>query len=108
MRRYTERQEDTGVLDMHCKEIKLGDTVELFGMVGEVTFEAGAYGIGFQDPIDWDRLEEEIEPVTGYKNRPDFCYNDNFVSFWELLWNYDGEEDCCGVVEIQPQENDAQ
>ena len=29
-----------------------------------------------------------------------WCDNDNFVSFWELYWNYDAEENELHMVEV--------
>ena len=29
-----------------------------------------------------------------------FCYNDNFISLWEMMWNYNQEENSCYVVEV--------
>lgn len=91
---------ETHVYDMDGSPIWTGDNVSLFGMVGEVVFESGAYGIGFEHAIDWERIESEIVRVTGCDNSPDFCYNDNFISFWELLWNFNCEDDWCIVVKI--------
>lgn len=88
-----------GVTDANFERIYLGDEVSLFGMEGEVTFEAGAYGIGFCECIDWDLVAGKIKECTGVDNRPDFCFNDNFISFWELLWNFNCDDECCEVVE---------
>lgn len=96
----TIRQQETGVLDKNLNEIKLGDTVMLFGLVGDVTFDAGTYGIAFNDNIDWDKLSSKIKEETDCDNEPSFCMCDNFVSLWELLWNYNCEENCCHVIEI--------
>lgn len=92
------RHAGIGVTDSECSPLCIGDEVELFGMVGTVTFECGAYGIGFSDIIDWDAITSRIHPETGCDNRPDFCFNDNFISFWELLWNFNCDDDCCYVV----------
>lgn len=91
---------ETSVCDMDGNSIRTGDIVSLFGMVGEVVFEGGAYGIGFEQLIDWERIEKEIFPITGCNNAPYFCYNDNFISFLELLWNFNCEDDWCVVVKI--------
>lgn len=91
----------SGVLDEELNEMVLGDKVILLDrFVGSVVFECGAYGIGFDEPLDWDYIESQIEPVTGCDNSPAFCRNDNFVSLWELLWNFNCEEDVCTVVKI--------
>lgn len=86
----------TGIYDAENAKINLGDTVSLFGMTGKVIWECGAYGIGFDQTIDWSSLEKELPKL----NTPLFCYNDNFVSFYELMWNYDCQDDICHVVTI--------
>lgn len=91
-------QNNTTILDCNSRMINVGDIVNLFGMIGTVHFECGAYGIGF-DEIDWDRIDEKIYDITGYEHS-DFCRNDNFISFWELIWNFNCEDNCCNVVEI--------
>lgn len=90
----------TDIYDMNCNKIFLGDRVSMFGMIGKVTEECGAVGISF-DIIDWDRIESKIFEVTGCDNVPCFCYNDNFISFWEILWNFNCECNICNVVEIE-------
>lgn len=97
-------KEYTGVCDGNARELCVGDKVGLFGMSGKVVFECGAYGIGFETLIDWDKIEEKIPEMTGCNNSPCFCYNDNFVSFWELLWNFNCEDDLCYVVELLGQD----
>ena len=94
----------TTVYDAKCNLIFTGDNVSLFGMTGEVVFECGAYGIVFQETIDWDLIESKIPEVTGCDNTPCFCENDNFISFWELLWNFNCEEELCSVVEVVKKE----
>lgn len=89
----------TGIYDCNLKHINVGDEVSLFGMVGTVKFECGAYGIGF-DKIDWELIENKILEITGCDNQPYFCYNDNFISFWELIWNFNCEDNVCIVVEL--------
>ena len=44
-------QNNTTILDCNSRMINVGDIVNLFGMIGTVHFECGAYGIGF-DEID--------------------------------------------------------
>lgn len=96
------RAAGTGVTDSEYNLLRLGDEVDLFGMVGEVVFECGSYGIGFREVIDWERITSRIKPETGCDNRPDFCFNDNFISFWELLWNFNCDDGCCHVVTRRP------
>lgn len=43
--------------------------------------------------VPWEQLESKIP----HNNQPSFCYCDNFVSFWELKWNFDDGYDWDGV-----------
>lgn len=100
------QQNGSGVYDSNSRELMLGDKVVLLDrFCGTIVFESGCYGVGFdsQNSIDWEYLKRQIEPVTGCRNAPAFCYNDNFVSLWELLWNFGGiehENDVCAVLKI--------
>ena len=88
------------ICDKNYKNLEIGDKVSLFGKIGEVGIDSGAYGIYFKEGIDWNLIETKIPEVTGCNNTPRFCYNDNFVSFWELMWNFNCcIEDACYIVE---------
>ena len=86
------------ICDKKYKDLELGDKVSLFGMLGEVTYDCGAYGIYFKEGINWDLIESKIPEITGCNNTPHFCHNDTFISFWELMWNFN----CCieGVCSV--------
>ena len=81
-------------------QIQLGDTVDIYGFKGKVCINHGAYGIGFNGIIPWDVFASKIVEETGCDNRPLFCQNDNFISFWELAWNYDCTEDVYNMVKV--------
>lgn len=78
----------TNVRDCTGRLIYLHDIVEYndgtYKFKGEVVFEAGAYGIGSRDTIELDLRNS--------------CTCDNFVSFWELLWN--SEDPCSDEVPV--------
>lgn len=90
----------TGVYDKNFNHLELEDKVSLFGMIGEVDYICGAYGISFTNPINWELVESKIPDITGCDNNPYFCHNDNYVSFWELLWNFNCEDNHCVVLEV--------
>lgn len=91
----------TCVYDENCEQIYEGDIVQLVNFQkGVVTHCCGSFGIGIMPYIDWDYLDSEIAPRTGCNNTSHFCCNDNYISLWEIMWNYNCEEDYCNAVEI--------
>lgn len=85
---------NTGFSDADGNELHVGDYVRLCGDIGEIVFSSGAFGIFIADEVPWDALEELVRKDSG--NRPSFLYNDNFISFWEIVWNLseDSDEPC--------------
>jgi hypothetical protein len=88
-----EKGTPTGLEDMNCKPIRMGDIVEMFGTRYEVVYGWGAFGLQREDGdmLDWERIKEKVK-------YPDFCHNDHFVSLWELAWNFDCEDNVLDVV----------
>lgn len=90
---------DTGFTDANDNELHVGDYVRICGHIGKIVFSCGAFGIFITDEVPWDALEELVRKDSG--NHPSFLYNDNFISFWEIVWNLseDTDEPCLPYVE---------
>ena len=91
---WSEPEDDDSV---YGEKLMEGDTIYLLGVEGAVRQECGAWGWGSNEYVPWEDLEDKIPN----NNRPDFCYCDNFVSFWELKWNFDDGNDWDGVPFIR-------
>lgn len=78
---------------MYGEKLNEGDTIYLLGVEGTVRKECGAWGWGSYHYVPWEELKSRIP----HNNEPTFCYCDNFVSFWELKWNFDDGHDWDGV-----------
>ena len=86
----------TGLNGMDSEAIFEGDIVCFFGMIGTIIQECGAFGIDVRGYIDYDLLESKIP----FNNNPNFCFNDNFISLWELWWNYEQDDNLLYEVEV--------
>lgn len=89
----------TGVYDTELAPIYEGDIVRFLRYVGTVVFEEGCFGIAINETIDWDYIAEEMAEYAGTNPLSAVC-NDNFISLWEILWNFNCSENVCNVVEV--------
>lgn len=76
------------------------DIVDFLGHKGTVVFECGSFGIAYKTPIDWNGIEANIKSITGCDNRLYACENDNYISLWEIYWNFNDEDDSVNTVEV--------
>ena len=91
---WSEPQDDNSI---YGEKLMEGDTIYLLGVEGVVKQEYGAWGWASVEYVPWEKLEEKMP----HGNRPNFCYCDNFVSFWELKWAFDDGSDWDGVPFIR-------
>ena len=90
----------SGMTDTNNIPIWEHDIVEFLGQIGTIVYTAGCFGIAFKNVIDWDNISEKIPEITGCQNRLYACCNDNFISLWEIYWNFNEIDDTLTTVKI--------
>ena len=90
---------NTDLADGNGENIFEGDIVQFLDSKGLITNEVAAFGICFDNTINWDKIEKEIPIYTGCNNCCSACYNDNFISLWEIFWNFNEYENL-EIIEV--------
>ena len=90
----------TGLKDKNDNLIWENDIIDFLGHKGTIEFECGSFGIGYQKNIDWEEIQANIMRVTGCENILYACENDNYISLWEIYWNFNDEVDSVNTVEV--------
>lgn len=92
------RKEKLEFIDINNNHLFVDDIIFLYNMIGTVKKCHGTYGIAFNDNIDWNLLINNIPEETGCNNSGNFCLCDTFISFWELTWNYNIEDNLLPMI----------
>lgn len=96
MRRTTE------LIDASEKLIHEGDVITFCGIKGKVIFQYGCFGVATEEEIDYLKLQKYMddneEECCGNEYRG--CENDNFISLWELYWNFNCIENFLWIAKI--------
>lgn len=90
----------TELKDKNGELIFENDIVDFLGHIGIVKFDCGSFGIAYKKQIDWDEIQANIMPITGCENTLYACENDNYISLWEIYWNFNDEDDSLSTVEV--------
>lgn len=90
----------TGLKDKNGKLIWENDIVDFLGYKGTIKFECGSFGIGYRKNIDWKEIQANIMRITGCENILYACENDNYISLWEIYWNFNDEDNSLNIVEV--------
>lgn len=90
----------TAMSDKNGELIWENDIVDFLGHKGTVVFECGSFGITYESHIDWNGIPANIMPITGCENRLYACGNDNYISLWEIYWNFNDEDNSLNTVEV--------
>lgn len=93
--------QQTDMVDEELVAIYTNDIVEFCGQVGCIMFELGTFGIVFNEYINWDNIEKEMETL-GISNPPHFLYNDYFISLYEIYENLSAatDDNICPCVKV--------
>lgn len=88
----------TGLTDKDGKEVCRGDICIFNNQKYTVVHELGSFGLASSNDIDYEDIQLAMGAFTD--NEFSGCYNDNFISLWEIYWNFDCEENQIHELEV--------
>jgi hypothetical protein len=93
---------ECNIYDSEGNVLEVGDKVMLKnGQEGEIVFECGAYGVAVEGFVNYDSIQKVMDKDDWCcGNKYDGCFNDNFISLWELHWNSNSDDNCCRFVRL--------
>ena len=88
----------TGLYDKNRTKIFEGDIVRLNNQIGSIVYEAGSFGIGIKEYIDYESLSKLSRSKTS--NYYDGIGCDNFISLLEIYWNFNCNDCLLDDIEV--------
>lgn len=92
---------DSELRDINSKRIYEGDIIRFCGYEGEVVFDYGCLGVSVKEDINYDVLQKFMDEHKDIccGNLYSGCMCDNFISLWEIYWNFNCIEDYLWMIE---------
>lgn len=88
----------TRLVDKNGTEIYEGDIVKFNNQTGKIVFEYGSFGVGIEEGIDYERLENFTR--ENLDNSFDGTFNDNFLPLFEIYYNLNNVDGYIDEVEV--------
>lgn len=88
----------TRLVDKNGTEIYEGDIVKFNNQTGKIVFEYGSFGVGIEEGIDYERLEDFMR--ENLYNSFDGTFNDNFLPLFEIYYNLNNVDGYIDEVEV--------
>ena len=88
----------TGIKDEYGFMIYEGDICIFNHQKYKVVHECGSFGLASNNDINYAIIQAAMDEFT--ENEFSGCCNDNFISLWEIYWNFSCEENQINEIEV--------